>query len=135
MPTAALQHGDLLRAAVHQRADEHHQRRAGTDLLIGLLRSKHAADACDRETVAVLAVYLLDAFVAGLIARRARQSAFPITRDAHAGTILLQVRDRQALHVVPGKHVKQFLELFPALVQRQFHQCGLWAFDLVEFGE
>ena len=49
----ALQHGDLLRASVHQRADEHDQAGAGTNLRIGLLGGKDATDAGDGEPVAI----------------------------------------------------------------------------------
>lgn len=53
---SSLQYGDLLRAAVHERRDEHDERGTGANLLIGLFGGEHAADAGDCEPVAILGI-------------------------------------------------------------------------------
>ena len=128
----ALQHGDLLRASVHQRADEHDQAGAGTNLRIGLLGGKDATDAGDGEPVAILLIHLANQLGAGVGARAAGQAALPIARNLEAGAVLLQIGDGQPLHIVLGQHIEQLLVLAPRLVQRHLDQRGLRAVDLVE---
>ena len=133
---SSLQYGDLLRAAVHERRDEHDERGTGANLLIGLFGGEHAADAGDCEPVAILGIGSANELGARHCAGAAGESSEPILGDVvETGAVFLQIRDGHALHVVRGQYVEEFLELRPRLVERHLDERGLRAFDSVERGE